>query len=167
MSFLASGHPETSSSRDPLRFPGASVASASPRRPSWTRLLRLGPRKLAALALAYLFLWAVRIALRRMPFSRFRSSLSRVSPLARPHLPPLPFCWAIGVLARRLPWATCLIQAAAGHLLLALSGTPSRLAIGVRLEGEKLLAHAWLESAGQTVLGFLPQESFQPIDRVD
>lgn len=131
--------------------------------PTWARFLRLGPRKLATLAVAYLFLWSVRLGLRRMPFSRFRSLLARVTPLRNPRLPLLPVCWAIRILSHRLPWASCLIQAAAGHLLLALCGVPSRVAIGVRLEGEKFLAHAWLESGGQTLLGAVPQENFRPI----
>ncbi|QSR85438.1 lasso peptide biosynthesis B2 protein [Methylacidimicrobium sp. B4] len=133
-------------------------------RSTWVRLLHLGPRKLAALALAYPSLWTVRIGLRRLPFSRFRSLLARVSPAGL--LPPLPLCWAIEALSRRLPWSSCLIQAAAGHLLLALSGTPSQLVIGVRQHGAELEAHAWLESGGRVILDPMPQGRFQKIDRI-
>jgi len=116
--------------------------------------------------LAYPLLWVVRIGLRRSSFAHFRGLFARVSPLPWLPLPPLPVCWAIELLSRRLPWSSCLVQAAAGHLLLALSGTPSRFVIGVRQQGAEFRAHAWLESGGRIVLGWLPLERFQVIDAV-
>lgn len=142
--------------------------SDAPPRPAFARfrLPRLGPRRITALVLAYLSLWTIRIALRWLPFSRFRSLLARLSPRPGLRPPPLPFCWAIEVLSRRLPWSSCLVQAAAAHLLLTLSGTPSRLVIGVGRQGEEFRAHAWLESGGRIVLGLRPEERFARIDSI-
>ncbi len=165
---------------DAVLPPGSSAGSGSPRatlpsepisgrfrrRATGARLRRLGPRKLGALVLAYLSLWAVRLGLRRIPFARSRNWLARIGPLTSFRLPALPFCWAIEALSRRLPWSTCLIQAAAGRLLLALSGTPSRVVIGVRQQDGEFRAHAWLESGGRILLGWRPLERFQVIDAV-
>ena len=63
--------------------------------------------------------------------------------------------------ARLLPGEeTCLAQAMAGQILLARAGHPSAIRIGVARpkggvdrSGRRLLAHAWLESRGVTLIG--------------
>jgi hypothetical protein len=48
---------------------------------------------------------------------------------------------------RRLP-ATCLHRALAGYAALREAGEEARFVIGVRRDGEEVLAHAWIERAG-------------------
>ncbi len=59
---------------------------------------------------------------------------------------------------RVVPRATCLPQALAAESLLTRGGLPAELQIGVKKTPEgKLLAHAWVESEGQIVVGALPE----------
>jgi len=62
--------------------------------------------------------------------------------------------WAVRVVSRYLPGATCLTQALAGQALLTQSGFPSQVEIGVAKDGlHHLHAHAWVVCQGQVVLG--------------
>lgn len=62
--------------------------------------------------------------------------------------------WAVGLLSRYLPGANCLTQGLAAQALLAQSGFPSQLEIGVaKDEDRRLQAHAWVVCYGQVVLG--------------
>jgi hypothetical protein len=51
---------------------------------------------------------------------------------------------------RRLP-ATCLHRALAGYAALREAGEEARFVIGVRRDGDEVLAHAWIEHAGAPV----------------
>jgi hypothetical protein len=62
--------------------------------------------------------------------------------------------WAVRVVSRYLPGATCLTQALAAQALLTQSGFPSQVEIGVaRDDLRRLQAHAWVVCQGQVVLG--------------
>lgn len=62
--------------------------------------------------------------------------------------------WAVKAVSRYLPHATCLTQALAAQALLARSGFPSQVEIGVAKDDfHRLQAHAWVVCYGQTVLG--------------
>lgn len=62
--------------------------------------------------------------------------------------------WAVKTVSRYLPHATCLTQALAAQALLARSGVPSQVEIGVAKDDlHRLQAHAWVVCYGQTVLG--------------
>jgi len=62
--------------------------------------------------------------------------------------------WAVTVVSRYLPGATCLTQALAAQALLTQSGFPSQVEIGVaKDELRRLKAHAWVVCHGQVVLG--------------
>jgi hypothetical protein len=62
--------------------------------------------------------------------------------------------WAVRAASRRIPGASCLVQALAARLLLADYGKTSELRIGVaRGEEGQIDAHAWLEVAGIPVVG--------------
>ncbi|MDZ4673091.1 MAG: lasso peptide biosynthesis B2 protein [Gemmatimonadota bacterium] len=69
--------------------------------------------------------------------------------------------WVDAVLVR-LPWPwrrTCLKRALTIFALLARSGDPAELRVGVRREGDgTLAAHAWLTRAGQPVLEDCPAQ---------
>ena len=56
--------------------------------------------------------------------------------------------------ARRMPWATCLIQAIAAQNVLAEHGHASILKIGVSADATgEFAAHAWLEQDGRVLIG--------------
>ena len=62
--------------------------------------------------------------------------------------------WAVRTASRYIPTATCLPQALAVYVLFRQQGYPAQLHIGVaKGEGEKLQAHAWVESQGRIVVG--------------
>jgi hypothetical protein len=62
--------------------------------------------------------------------------------------------WAVKTVSRFLPHATCLTQALAAQALLAGSGVPAQVEIGVAKDDlHRLQAHAWVVCYGQTVLG--------------
>jgi len=62
--------------------------------------------------------------------------------------------WAVKVVSRYLPGATCLTQALAAQALLSQSGFPSQVEIGVAKDDlRRLQAHAWVVCHGQVVLG--------------
>jgi hypothetical protein len=62
--------------------------------------------------------------------------------------------WAVKVVSRYLPGATCLAQAVAAQALLNQSGFPSQVEIGVAKDDlRRLQAHAWVVCHGQVVLG--------------
>jgi hypothetical protein len=62
--------------------------------------------------------------------------------------------WAVRVVSRHLPGATCLTQALAAQALLTHSGFPSRVEIGVAKDAQhRFHAHAWVVCQGQVVLG--------------
>lgn len=64
---------------------------------------------------------------------------------------------------RHIPAATCLTQALAGRVLLALHGYPSELRVGVaRDPGGTVRAHAWVECEGRIVIGGPSAATFWP-----
>lgn len=71
--------------------------------------------------------------------------------------------WAVELSGRYVP-GTCLTRALAAQILLARRGHPVLLHIGaVREEGEKFLAHAWLECDGRVVIGGHELERYTPL----
>lgn len=73
--------------------------------------------------------------------------------------------WAVRVVSRYVPRATCLTQALSGKFLIkSCTGRDVQLQIGVRLDEQKRFeAHAWLECEGEIVLGGDGVRSFTPI----
>lgn len=64
--------------------------------------------------------------------------------------------WAIKTANRYIPRTTCLAQALAAQLLFSHYGHSTRLYFGVaKSSAGKLLAHAWVESRGEVVIGGL------------
>ena len=60
----------------------------------------------------------------------------------------------VSMVARRVPYATCLTQALSGRILLAGLGQESTIRIGVAVEpGGSMAAHAWLLSGETVILG--------------
>lgn len=62
--------------------------------------------------------------------------------------------WAFAVCDRRLPWASCLPQSLAAHVLLARAGLPSEVRIGTWREADgSVHFHASVESDGFAIYG--------------
>jgi hypothetical protein len=67
---------------------------------------------------------------------------------------PEQVAWAVRVVSRVVPGASCLTQALAAQALLARSSEPPRLRIGVAQNGDGVFrAHAWLEARGRVIIG--------------
>jgi Transglutaminase-like superfamily len=76
--------------------------------------------------------------------------------------------WAVRVVSRYLPGATCLTQALAAQALLTQSGFPSQVEIGVAKDGfRRLQAHAWVVCHGQGVLGGQQPSHYNSITVLD
>lgn len=107
----------------------------------------------------------LRIALATLAYRRVERLVSRLA--RRRAAAPAPterVAWAVAVIGRRLPGATCLIQALAASIMLARGGTPAVVRIGVaRDPGGPLESHAWVESDGRVVLGDVHLDRYVPI----
>jgi|SRR5215217_5151646 len=124
------------------------------------KFLRLPATKRRLLLEAALLLGGTKLGLRLFPFQtllRFLEKLAKASA----GLPEIDqssakrIVWAVELAGQYLPWVrTCLTQALAAQFLLVRQGHPALVHIGVvREEGEGFLAHAWVESEGEVVIG--------------
>jgi hypothetical protein len=108
---------------------------------------------------AALMVGTVRLALWLLPARavmkatlRLQSPPSAARGLAAPS--PETIAWAVRVVARRIPYASCLTQALSTQALLARDGCESDLRIGVgRDPNGSVCAHAWLELQGRVIIG--------------
>jgi Transglutaminase-like superfamily len=69
--------------------------------------------------------------------------------------------WAVEVVSRRMPGATCLCRALALQRLLAKNGHGSELRIGVEKNSDRLSAHAWLVHNGKVLIGAAQLEKYE------
>ena len=105
-----------------------------------------------------LLLWAVRIVLWILPFSIIQKIMSKFTLISDEsnsshNISIGRLTWAVNVMSRYTPKATCLTKALTAQILLARYHYSSNIRIGVsKYEGE-LEAHAWLEANGEIVLG--------------
>ena len=101
---------------------------------------------------AFFTLWLVRLGLWLLPFGVLLHLSQR--PLSKTAGVEVDLLTkTLAVAGRYVPHATCLTKALAGQRLLAAQGYQGRLRIGVRKDGARLRAHAWLEYRGQVVVG--------------
>jgi hypothetical protein len=78
------------------------------------------------------------------------------------HLSVDRIAWSVRAAGRRVPRATCLVQALTVQLLLARSGHHSDLRIGVvHAKGGEFAAHAWVEAGGKIVVGWQRGMNYQ------
>jgi len=107
------------------------------------------------LAEAALAVVLVRLGLWLLPFRLLRRGIDRLSTRhASTHFSPERIAWAVAVVSSYIPAATCLTQALAAQALLSRRGVSARLRIGVAKDPQgQFVAHAWLEHAGQIVVG--------------
>jgi hypothetical protein len=130
------------------------------------KFLSLPARKRALLIKAAFLLGSVRIGLKALPFQKMRSLVDRVSETsksAEEASSAEDIVWAVDVVGRRMP-GSCLTQALAAQVLLGRRGLPTRLHIGAVREDEGgFLAHAWLESDGEILIGGHELERYTPL----
>lgn len=125
------------------------------------KLWRLPPRDRALLLRATVLLAAARVGLWVLPLRVVRQLLARAGrssqPLRRGRTAPRHrIVWALLVASRFVPRATCLPRALATEALFLQSGYRAELRIGVsKTAAGRLVAHAWVESDGQIVMGNL------------
>lgn len=113
-----------------------------------------------------------RVALWAVPFRVIIRTIDRVPAMRRPRAPhPADrIARAVSALSRRMfRERPCLTQALALLVLYRRSGHPATLRIGVALNSRgKLLAHAWVESEGNVVIGRLANLSeYTPLPPID
>ena len=128
-------------------------------------LIRLSPPERRLLVRAAWLLVILRLALAPLPLPLLERLVTR---LARPRRGPAPAVdrigWALGAAARRVPDATCLVQALAVRILLGRQRIPAGVRIGVARErGARLESHAWVESEGRAVVGDAHLDRYVPI----
>lgn len=131
------------------------------------RFLSLPPVDRSILLQAWFLLAAFRGVLPFLPFQTVTQAVNRAARLRKrkstTNGEPEHVAWAITTASRRLPGATCLVQALAAQVLLARRGYHGSLRIGVRRNQEEgFVAHAWLEHEGKVMIGG-PVESFHPL----
>ncbi|WP_444665625.1 lasso peptide biosynthesis B2 protein [Cereibacter changlensis] len=117
-----------------------------------SRLRRLSRRQLGVLALAWITVARVRVALWRQQADAVRAGIAALDAAQ-----PVPIgdlrevVWSVRAAARLMPGATCLTQALSGQYLLARRGYVSTVRLSLpRAERSKLKPHAWL-MAGETI----------------
>lgn len=99
-------------------------------------------------------LWIIRIMLWIFSFARIQRIIKRFTSKVKKSKIPLPqITWAIHIMSRFTPQATCLVRALAGQILLSGYGYDSNIKIGVSRDKGEFEAHAWLENDGRVVLG--------------
>jgi hypothetical protein len=138
--------------------PSILTPANSARRAQFAHIIRREDMQLSAL----LLLISIRIGLWLFPFRWLQGLALRASNRAKRHNPIRParvqtipdLIQVIRKVARRVPAATCLTQALTAQILLARTGHPSTLRIGVlRAATGRINAHAWLEIEGKIVIG--------------
>jgi hypothetical protein len=139
------------------------------------KLVRLAPADWRMLLMAAPLVVVVRLMLWLLPFRRVRQVvtatadrlLDRQAKRNRAaQIAPERIAWAVAVVSSYIPAASCLTRALAAEILLAWHGYESQLRIGVaKSEAGQLEAHAWLEHAGQTVIGGAISARYVPLSR--
>src|SRR5882762_3173315 len=133
------------------------------------KLLALPAAERRLLALAAVWLIAILVGLRLVPFGTLRTLVAGTSrhrnfPASR--LPsPERISWAVAAVGRRIPGGrNCLAQALVALVLLGRDSRSSRLRIGVgRTPAGDFQAHAWVERDGVVLLGGRHAPAFTPL----
>ena len=115
---------------------------------SWRRLRELSAPELRLLLAASALLPAVALRLRLEGFSRLRSRVERVSG-ERDALTVDRIARLVDIAARHAPLRVgCLSRALTLQWILRRRGIDADLRVGVRKQGDRIDAHAWVEHAG-------------------
>jgi|SRR5579862_5897226 len=132
------------------------------------RFFALRPCERILLVIAATLMLAFRLALWLLPFRRVMALAAQI----RGSLPEVGgsraerIAWAVRVVSRYIPRATCLVQALTAKALLESAGFPANLHIGVaKGEHESFEAHAWIETEGRVISGAGGLERYSPLMR--
>lgn len=107
---------------------------------------------LALLGLVRLGLWFLPYRIQKPLF--FSPKPDSPGPPLAATIFPEQIAWAVKTASHYVPKASCLPQALVAKMLLARAGQPADLHLGVaKGQDGKFEAHAWVESAGQVVIG--------------
>lgn len=118
------------------------------------RVARLPAARRRLLLRALPLVALVRLALTLLPYRAARRGLLRLQRTrVEDGVEVNELAWAVAAAARAVPAASCLTQALALETLLARRGLPAQVRVGVARGGERIRAHAWVESEGRVVLG--------------
>jgi len=130
---------------------------------SLTSFARLPARRRSLFIRSAMLIAAFRACLWVVPFSRTQRLATRLSSgSARRRSSAPEVAWAVGLAERRLPVGNCLSRALAAQVLLARSGHQADIRIGVAREDDgRFLAHAWVESGGDVLVGGTELERYQ------
>lgn len=119
---------------------------------------------------ATLLLWTVRLGLWFLPFETVRRLLigfsegpARLRDTGQASVAEV--TWAVETAGRYMPWAaTCLTLALSAQILLLRRGHRALIHIGVaKGDGETFLAHAWVETGGEIIIGDHELERYTPL----
>lgn len=126
--------------------------------------VRLGHRDRVRLAAAWSLLGLTRLMILVLPFSLVRRLLGeRHDP--RTPVPPARLTddvraqaarigTTVALAARHTPWRSeCYPQALTARILLGIARIPHTVSFGVRRDGDRLVAHAWVHAGTVTVTG--------------
>lgn len=115
-------------------------------------------------AKAFVVVTLVRFALLLLPFRIVHRLVGARASSPRPASQTVPVDQIVHAVTTAAPRAACLAQALAASLLLRRYGHDATLRVGVAKDVDgRVHAHAWLESAGVTVLGEPEAGTFQPL----
>ncbi len=129
------------------------------------RFVGLGLAEQVLLLRALFLVSAIRLGLFLFPFRILQRFAQRRSPNSNTRYSPGQYVWAVRAVSRYVPGATCLTQALAAQTLLARSGHASHIEIGVRKdEQRRFLAHAWVVSGDQIVIGGAAADGYVPLE---
>jgi len=118
------------------------------------RLFRLSRSEVLLLLEVALVVATVRAALWICPYDQVRHSLKKRRAGSKDQASSATIGRFVSAVARYIPGANCLTRAVAAEALLRSHGHDARLRIGVsKNEADALLAHAWVESGGDIVIG--------------
>ncbi|MBX6362676.1 MAG: lasso peptide biosynthesis B2 protein [Gemmatimonadetes bacterium] len=131
------------------------------------RLAALPPSERRLLLTSAGLVAGIRVALATIPTRTLLRGVERIvrryAPRGRRRLAADRIGRGVERVGRHIPAATCLTQALAGRVLLALHGYPSELRVGVaRDPGGAVRAHAWVECEGRAVIGEPAAGAFRP-----
>lgn len=126
------------------------------------RFFERSPAERQLLVMSAVILSAIRFGFSFLPFRVLRLVLVRIpQAVSYRRTSSLGYAkkitWAVNTAGCYVPGVRCLERAIAAHLLLAYSGYPTRLCIGLeRKDGGHLEGHAWIEMEGEVIIGNVP-----------
>lgn len=132
--------------------------------------LQLSWRDKTILTIAFTLLGLVRLGLWLVPFQRLRLLLAKISNISFQNhefkqVSIGKIIWAVETSSRYMPGVKCLARALTTQVLMSQHGHFCELKIGVaKGEQGQLEAHAWIESQGKIIIGYLADISrFMPL----